>query len=309
MQPKVAILLPTFNGEKYLSAQLQSLLDQSHHEFVVVIRDDGSSDGTVNLLAEFQNKYPDIFHLLESDGENLGPKAGFSLLMSYTLAHRKELKMNHAYLSFCDQDDVWHRDKIKTQLALLLSVEARYGPEVPVLVHSDLRVVNDSGVVLADSFLDYQGLNAIDNKFAQVLVSNKVTGCATMVNEALARKSLPMPDGAIMHDWWLGLVCSAFGQTGFISQPLLDYRQHGENTIGATPYVRPKIIDLARLKKVFDNTPVALHHEVASQAADFLACYGQELSLLKVAKLRMAMVLKSSSGILQRVFFRFLRIL
>lgn len=306
MSAKVAILLSTYNGQKYLTAQLDSILTQTHNDFIILIRDDGSADNTPQLLEELRVQHPAVVHLLGSEGGNLGPCAGFACLMDYALTNKNTLGLQQAYLMFCDQDDVWYKDKIATELALLQKIETEHGANQPVLVHSDLRVVTKSGAVIADSFTRFQGLDAAKNKFSQVLVSNKVTGCTALINEALARKSLPVPGQAIMHDWWLGLVASAFGRTGFIDQPLLDYRQHEGNAIGAKAYPTRKILSRANLKKFLDSSPVSLHHDVADQAAAFLDCYRQELSGLQRTQLKMATALKSNNGILQRLLFRIL---
>ena len=102
---KIAVLLSTYNGEKFLGEQLDSLLAQSHKNFILVVRDDGSRDRTVSILESYAGDHPERIHLLSRDGVNMGASAGFAFLVDYVLKNKKLLGLKSTYMMFCDQDD------------------------------------------------------------------------------------------------------------------------------------------------------------------------------------------------------------
>src|SRR5690606_2365429 len=248
----------------YLPEQLDSLLAQSYGNFVIVTRDDGSTDASKALIADYASRHPERFHIVESGGRNVGASAGFSLLMQYVLENRQALEIERAYILCCDQDDVWYPQKISVSMQRLLILESQ-SPGKPVLVHSDLRVVDAQRRQIALSFVAYQGLNAFRNSFTRLLVSNVVTGCTALFNEELAALAAPVPQDAMMHDWWLALVASAFGRVSFIEKTLVDYRQHGSNTLGAQEYSRNSNA-LDALSRLNDSRHDQLGKELARQA-------------------------------------------
>lgn len=309
--PKLAILLSTYNGSKFLEEQLDSLLGQTNTNFIIVVRDDGSADNSLEILKGFAIGHPDRFHLVDNaatepsnSGNNLGACGSFSLLMDYVLQHKTELGLEQAYMMFCDQDDVWVEDKIERELQCMLETEAPLEQNTPVLVHSDLAVVSESKELIATSFTRYQGLETERNSFCNLVISNLVTGCTALVNEAAARKALPIPEGAIMHDWWLGLVAAGFGQIVFIDSPLVHYRQHGSNTIGAKEHQQATLSDKSFLSRLLSLEPNEHLFEVAEQAAAFLERYGGELAEHELRGLLVATRMKSRIGLLQRMHFR-----
>jgi hypothetical protein len=154
-------------------------------------------------------------------------------------------------------------------------LEGLFGPSCPLLVHTDLQVVNERLDIIAASFWEHQNLSP--NKFLslnRLLVQNGVTGCATMINGSLRDLSWPIPFGAIMHDWWTALVAAAFGQIGFIDKPALKYRQHDRNEVGAKQwgwrFIRHRVSDPGEIRQSLSNTQI--------QANAFLERYGARLS-------------------------------
>ncbi len=270
--PRIAILLPTYNGEEYLSEQIDSLLSQSHDNFIIVTRDDGSTDDTRAIIARYASKFPNHFHVVASDGKNLGACASFSLLMEYVLDAQESLGLTSAYMMFCDQDDVWHENKISKSVSSLLTLEKRY-PNRACLVHCDLKVVNDERGLLAKSFFSYQGIRPAKRSFARFLVSNSVTGCTAIINEKLAALATPIPPQAIMHDWWVALLAAAFGHIETLDEALIDYRQHEKNTVGAKPYQSSKW-SLHKVKAAF-NDPVYddINRALVRQASSFAGLF------------------------------------
>lgn len=226
-EPLVAVLLATFNGERYLAAQLDSLLAQTYDRFTIVVRDDGSRDGTLALLAVYAAQFPSRFQLLNDNRGNLGALRCFGELVSAVEAD--------VYF-FCDQDDVWRPNKIELSLNRLLELEHAWGKTMPVLVHTDLEVVGTDLAPIASSYWRY---NRLDPRWARrptgVLVQNVVTGCTAAINKALRDAAIPFPTDAVMHDWWLALVAAAFGKVDHVCVATVAYRQHEQNTIGARP--------------------------------------------------------------------------
>lgn len=220
MSSNISILLSTYNGSKYLKNQLDSLFAQTYKDFEIVARDDGSSDDTVEMLSSYNVK-------VLNTGENLGAKMSFAALLEYAVNNSAS-----EYFMFCDQDDVWSTDKIEKTLAKMQEMKQQFG-DIPLLVHTDLEVVDESLNTINDSFMNFQKINPIKNNFHNLLIQNTITGCTVMINRKLAQMCLPIPSGAIMHDWWLGLVASKFGKIGYLPEPTIKYRQHSSNAVGA----------------------------------------------------------------------------
>ena len=307
--PKIAILLSTYNGTKYLEEQLDSILNQTYSNYVIVARDDGSYDDTIQLLNKYAKKFTDKFHLLEQDLLNLGASDSFSYLIEYVLENKQSLGLESAYMMFCDQDDIWSLEKIHKQIDEMLKVEKQQTETkpIPVLIHSNLRVVSEEKSLIAESFVHYQGLEIERNRFTNLVISNLVTGCTAFINEALARKAVPVSKEAIMHDWWLSLVASAFGKLVFIDAPLVSYRQHDTNAIGAKEFVKSTPVDRSFWQKTLGCKSDAHLSEVARQAADFRNRFGQELTTHDNIGLQISSCMGAKVGILQRIFYRIAR--
>ncbi|HEY9016775.1 glycosyltransferase family 2 protein [Thiomicrospira sp.] len=263
----IAILLSTYNGADFITQQLDSLFEQSHASFEVFVRDDGSQDGTLEVLKGYDVK------LLPSD-VNLGSRESFAALLNYAVSNS-----DADYFMFCDQDDVWYANKVEKTLAKMKQMEAQYG-DVPLLVHTDLEVVDELLNTIAPSMWQYEHTLPEKNAFSRLLIQNTVTGCTVMINRALAEKCLTIPNGAIMHDWWLGLVASQFGKIGFITEPTIKYRQHGKNTIGAKGFkVNPLHMVLGLIYSlVFRDQDYLKHLQVnIDQARSFLDVFVDEI--------------------------------
>ena len=307
-RPKIAVLLATYNGAEFLFQQLDSILQQTWSNLVIVIRDDNSTDDTAELIRSFASKYPDRMHRVEIDGAHGGAKNNFSTLIEYVLEHKDQLGLERAYMMFSDQDDIWRSVKMERQARLMFQTEES-GTDTPVLVHCDLRVVNAELQPIADSFIRYQGLDVRRSGFGQLLVSNLVTGCTMFINEALAEKAVPVPPEAVMHDWWLGLVAAAFGEIAFLPEQLVEYRQHDNNALGAREHRPHSLAGREVLRKVLYRPYTPLFAEVATQAETFLARFHANLAYRQRVSLRMTTGLRSKFGHQQRLLFRLLRFL
>lgn len=225
--PRIDVLLSTYNGERYLGEQLQSLWEQTCQDFTVLVRDDGSTDGTVALLRKAVVERPGRIQLVTDGESRLGPRDSFAKLMSIASA---------PYYAFCDQDDHWLPDKLALLLAAVQSVEQRRGTDCPVLCCSDVVVADEDLRATDPSYFAKHRISARDGRdlaLRRLIFRNYAIGATTMINAALARQCTPVPHAAIMHDWWCALVATALGEAVVLSQPLMLYRQHGGNAIGS----------------------------------------------------------------------------
>jgi glycosyltransferase involved in cell wall biosynthesis len=278
---KIDILLATYNGGVFLEEQIQSLLSQSYTSWNLLIRDDGSSDQTVEIIKKYVKKYPEKIKFIQDTIQNSGPAGNFSILLQYSKSD---------YVMFCDQDDVWVSDKIENVYKKILRMENQFGKETPLLVHSDLFVTDKNLNIIAKSMFEFQNLNPLATNLNQLLVQNNVTGCTVIINKALVQKATPIPKEVIMHDWWLALVASALGEIGFINNSTIMYRQHSMNDTGAKSYslsyflkrIRDfnhtqKLVlkNFAQAKLFYENYAEELPNEAANQVVSYLSLLNQ----------------------------------
>lgn len=256
----VAVLLAVYNGEKFLKKQIESLLSQTFSEFTIFVRDDGSSDRSKEILEYFARMQPNRFVILPCT-ERLGARGSFAFLME---------ACNADYVFFCDQDDVWLPDKVEIGIGEIIRLENIHGDGVPILLHTDLVVVDAALNVIHESFVRYQNLNphygAALNK---MLVQNIATGCTMGINRALLRLASPVPREAVMHDWWIALVASTFGVMGYLPKPTVLYRQHGHNEKGAKAWNVSFILKVLTRNLLGCGEIGRSLHDTRSQAAVF----------------------------------------
>lgn len=220
----IDILMATYNAQEFLLPQLQSIFSQTGPSFHLTIRDNASTDKTVAMIRAFASEHPGRVTLIEGT-ENLGAKGNFAYLAGMAQGD---------YVMFADADDVWMPQKIALTFAEMESLENKWGKETPLLVHSDLQVVDRTLRMIHPSFWDYtQRAVYQTNRLNKLLIQNSVTGNTVMVNRALLMRGCPIPPEAAMHDWWLTLVACAFGHIGVVEDATVLYRQHGNNVLGA----------------------------------------------------------------------------
>ncbi|HVJ80437.1 MAG TPA: glycosyltransferase family 2 protein [Planctomycetia bacterium] len=229
---RTTIALATFHGARFLPAQLESLAAQSCGDFTILARDDGSFDDTRRALDAAARRDPRI-EILEDDADRLGASGNYGRLLQAAFERGAER------FFLCDQDDVWRPDKVARQLEALDAAEALHGRETPLLVHTDLEVVDRDLAVIHPSFLKYQGLrHEATDPLRTLCVQNFATGCTMLANRALVQRALPIPEEAVMHDWWLAIAAAATGKLLFLPEATVRYRQHGGNRLGAQSYRR-----------------------------------------------------------------------
>lgn len=261
---EIAILLSTYNGERYIIDQLRSLEEQSYRNFDLYIRDDSSSDNTLGVINEFLQTSSMTVHIF-TDGTNLGAAQNFATLLKDTLIYK-----NYRYFMFCDQDDIWLPHKVEITLAAMKQAEEST-PSQPILVHSDLEVVDESLNTIAPSYWSYQKVDPRFDTLNSLLIQNVITGCTVMINRPLAEYS-PLPQNIIMHDWWLGLLATSFGKIVTLPQSTILYRQHSGNNIGAST------INISTIHEKIDGLLSFSFDKYIMQAKSLLDPWGGELS-------------------------------
>ncbi len=272
--PKIDILLATYNGERFLSEQIDSILNQTYANWNLIIRDDGSTDNTLVIINDYIDKYPEKIKFIKDDKKNLGSSKNFSELLSHT---------ESKYIMFCDQDDVWLPKKNELSVNEILKLEKRYRNNVPLLVFSDLFVVDENINIVSDSFWKLKKRDPQNTALNRLILQNVITGCTTIMNRRLIELSLPIDEKAMMHDWWIAIVASAFGEISFIDRPLVKYRQHGSNVIGANTKSVSKFLKKISTGK-FDKAIFIDHMQrVFAQADSFFRVYKEKLPEDKLA--------------------------
>jgi glycosyltransferase involved in cell wall biosynthesis len=226
--PYVDICLATYNGALYVEDLLESILNQSYRHWRLIIHDDGSTDGTTDILRKFESEYSAI--TLIDDGVAFSdPKMNFSFLLGQTEA---------GYIMLADQDDVWLPEKIAKSLSKVTQEEeCLEGDNIPpIVVFGDLIVTDRHLHEISPSLWS---LNNVDiersNEISYIAFNNPVTGCAAIMNRSALNVSLPVPDVALMHDWWIAICTLKYGGC-LVELPdrLIYYRQHGANQVGAS---------------------------------------------------------------------------
>ena len=221
-EPRLDIALATWNGARWLDAQLASLARQSLPARVVV-GDDGSDDGSLDVVAAWREGLPGGLLVLPVSAR-LGPAANFSRILAACDAD---------WVACCDQDDVWSDD----HLAVLLAAGRAAATSAPTLVVGDLAVVDADLAPLHPSFRGLQGFDGVEAARLRCLaVMNCFPGCAMLANRALLQAALPVPGEAGMHDWWLALCAAALGRVVPVGASVGRYRQHAGNSIGARAF-------------------------------------------------------------------------
>jgi glycosyltransferase involved in cell wall biosynthesis len=224
----VAILMATHNGGDYLSEQLESIARQTYEDWHLVVSDDGSTDATLDMVASFSDEHPGKVTVLPMHEPTGSAKLNFFYLMQHC-------PRDFEYFAFADQDDWWREDKISKSMCKMHQLEKTSDSHEPLLVFCDAAVVDATRKGIAVSFFDYTGVDPSRTSLAQLLVQNPVSGAEVLANRALIELAAnPVALECIdMHDQWLGLVAAAFGSLDYVDEQLYDYRQHGDNEVGA----------------------------------------------------------------------------
>ncbi|MDD5052223.1 MAG: glycosyltransferase family 2 protein [Sulfuricurvum sp.] len=211
-----SIAMTTYNGEKFLRQQLDSIVSQTYTNLEIVICDDRSTDSTYKILQEYVTLDDRI--KLHLNDENLGPIKNFEKTLSLC---------SGTYIALADQDDIWMPNKVETMLNYLKDAD---------IVLGDCHIIDKNGIILFDSFFEQTNSKSglINN-----LCKNSYIGCCMAFNRKILAKALPFPSDIPMHDWWIGLIGEAFGKSIFCKEKLIAYRRHETNasaSVGISQY-------------------------------------------------------------------------
>lgn len=217
---RVCILLASYNGEKFIENQLDSLFAQTYTNWKLFIRDDGSTDKTVSIINKYIAKDRRI-NLLIDDKKNLGSCQNFATLMHIT-------QNQFQYTMFCDQDDSWLPFKIEDTLSQMQQLEEQQETEIPLLVYTNFQYA-DNNLTIIESKKNYQSTKVSRLSFAHLLAQNPAYGCTMMMNKKLAELASAIPSEAENHDYWVALTASALGKIFYLKKKTIYYRQHNNN--------------------------------------------------------------------------------
>ena len=273
------VLLSTYNGEKYLAEQLDSIIQQVVDcNIYIYIRDDGSTDGTRRILNEYRRRYPDCISI--EYGENIGVHKSFLYMV-------KNSEPADFY-AFCDQDDVWKKDKLKKAIDKI-----RLDKGIPVLCYSGYSVVDSNLNLMKDEYSDE---SCSVKSAVQILCHNKIPGCTEVFNKELMCILKEIDLATVrMHDSYVCAVAYAYGKVVGINESLILYRQHTGNALGynKSRKLNKRIVDKIRLLVYGEEYSTAI---TAKKILEY-----NEGALDTVAKKDLQMLSQYNNRILQKM--------
>lgn len=285
--PTVGILLATYQGERFLAEQLNSIFAQSFKDFHLYVSDDCSHDRSVQIIQAYQERYSGKITLFQHEYNSGSAKDNFLFFFAQDL--------QSPYYVLCDQDDVWHQDKLRLMVEELQKLEAEHLPTVPLLCYSDYQVVDSQGNVLKT--ISIPDVQSPMHRFFH----NNIPGCCMAFSKALfdlVSQDIPCD----MHDWLLVVLAANLGAISHIPQALTFYRQHAGNTVGERDRtVMDKCVAFLRNRS---NRKV-YYQNVCSQLIHFAMTFGDEIE--PNTRKDLAVVLECGVFVRFRTIFRLLR--
>lgn len=217
--PLISIAMTTYNGEEYLKEQLDSILNQTYRNLEIIICDDGSKDNTIQIINEYINNYE--FIKLFQNEKNLGYAKNFEKAINLCTSK---------YIALSDQDDLWEEKKLEILLTNL-QIEEKKNPDLPILVHSDLCMIDENNKVFNESYFKYRKYKLKNEKdLGHILGPCGVMGNTLLFNNNLKNKILPFPISVENHDYWIALINEIYGKRITLNEKLVKYRIHSSNT-------------------------------------------------------------------------------
>lgn len=248
----IDIVMATYNGALYVKEQLDSILNQTYKDIRIYIRDDGSNDGTVAILRDYQSRFPQKIFLIADSVKCGSSRRNFMQALKSTTAD---------YVMFSDQDDFWLPEKVQRTFNKMVEIENRIGTDKPILVFGSYKPVDCNLNEIKDNPKNRQEA-AYKLKFSNLLVQNYVQGCLMMVNRTLANMMGNYDNAILMHDWWAALIAAGGGAIEHIDEVMMLYRQHGDNVVGSVMVKSLKY----RIHKIFDPATKNANKAILKQA-------------------------------------------
>lgn len=238
----IAILMATYNGERFIQEQIDSIINQSYTDWSLYIRDDGSTDNTVSIISSYSKKYPKKIVVLTDDTIHRGPTQSFMWLLQSVKAD---------YYMFSDQDDIWLKNKVEISINMIKKHEEK---EKPALCFTDLSIANENGDVIAYSMWRYTNMDKYLCGYS-ALYAASVTGCTMILNNKAKEVSMKYKDLNGVHDNIITL--ATIKNKGIIipiHQPTILYRQHSNNVLGVKQYDNSLSYRIKNLRRILSVT-------------------------------------------------------
>lgn len=287
---EVSVVMATYNGEKYLAKQLDSVLSQTLKPAEIIVCDDNSTDSTAKILTHYQQDQKLNY---EVNPARLGLIRNFKKSVSLAKGD---------YIALSDQDDEWMPEKLAQTVSLLKEIEE---PELPCLVYSDLLYVDEQGDILNNSFRSEYGQDKYQHNLQTLLFSNFVTGCTIVMNKKMASYFAEMPDNVRFHDEWIALVAFTFGKTASIDKPLVRYRRHANNlSIANDTKPRNRFMSVVNQLKTALNGKDDFLETQFGIIKRFYQQYAKDMSIEKKAFFDDFLRLENKSYITKKLAFR-----
>lgn len=284
----ISVVMATYNGEKYLAKQLDSILKQTLVPDEIVICDDKSTDSTVDILKQYSEHLLLRFYV---NDKKLGVIENFKKAVS--LANPEN------YIALSDQDDIWLPDKLAASANLLASIE---NDSSPAFVYSDLVVIDENDQIVYPSLWNEVGFDKYRHNFNTLIFGNFVTGCTVMLNKQMSRHFIQMPSNIMMHDAWIGLIGFTFGKAASLNTSFTYYRKHARNT-AFLPSLKATILHklVRNIRQLFSSNDFL---EEQIQLADiFLNQYRQQLSKQQQQHIKKLLSLKRKPFFFKKIVF------
>ncbi len=221
--------MATYNGEKYIAEQIQSIINQTYKNIELIVQDDASSDRTVEIIRFFENR---ITIALQINKKRLGFVSNFEKGIA---------RASGKYIALSDQDDIWVENKIEILISEIGSAD---------LIHSNCELIDDAGNFL---FSKWKKAVLIRNAGPELLFQNDITGCTTLFKKELLSIILPFPAGLSFHDWWIAMCAASRNGIKYIDRPLVKYRQHHNQEAGSGKNSISGLLDLVQKIRLFNR--------------------------------------------------------
>lgn len=259
----VAIIMATYNGEKYISKQLDSIINQAYKNIKIYINDDCSTDNTYNILKQYQKKYPYLINIKQNKN-NIGFIKNFETLIK---------NCNEGFIALSDQDDIWDKNKLSRQMEIILKDDFQ---NTPLMIHHDLKIIDEFDNLYKRSYFKYKNYHFISDKnLGQILGPCGVMGNTILLNKKLKEIILPFPNTLDYHDYWIAINCELFGKRYTIKEQLINYRFHNNNTSNnkkdnSNPNNNAHLLRLSYLKELHKKIQIQSDIKTLNSYIDYL---------------------------------------
>ena len=289
-QPDISIVLAVYNGEKFLREQIDSILRQKDviiRELIIV--NDCSIDGSMDILIEYKNQYS--FIKLLDNPTNMGPVGSFI---------KGAQQVTATYTAFADQDDIWLDNKLSLSVQLMKEID---NENKPAVVFTDLQLISENGKDMGSSFWELYKIKPAENDFFTVLFGNIITGCTMLINRPMLDEFIIMPLTVEMHDHWIALVGFSIGKVSYSPAKTILYRAHGNSVTNKDKVTLNKTI--ANFLEAWFNKKSAFLNGYIQQVKLFKLHYGNRLDKHLRAKLDYFIQTEKSSGLVKKLRSKF----